>query len=161
MNSYAKQALGCFSDNCVTDPQSCINQSYYMCDPVPNKDGKPEGYANIPAPPTCYVNSGQPDVNSCCGCIDWSSKGIPVSETCAVPQDNTQNPWIKTVKDKVLWLSENCPAGYAYQFDDVHSTFICSTVNTVNITKTNPNTMGYAITFCPNGEEIFPATGQQ
>lgn len=151
--TLAKQAFGCYSQ--PGDLDAFKLQSYYMCALPPNAP------AGITAPSTCYVGQDkQPDAE-CCGCIAWEQKlPLDANSTCRVGDNNvdtTANFWQSNVRDKVFWLAENCPAGYTYQYDDVHSTFVCSSVK--EPTEKKPNELNYTVTFCPDRQTLFP--GQQ
>jgi|GEM_PF-5967413 len=144
----AKQAFGCYSK--PGDLAAFKMQAYAMCALPPNA---PPG---ITAPPTCYVGATKIPDPECCGCINWQSK-LPLgsNETCRVGYaiGADANFWQINIRDKVSWLADNCLAGYAYQYDDVHSTFVCSSV--VQPTADNPNQLNYTVTFCPDGQRLF------
>ncbi|MDP1602489.1 MAG: thaumatin family protein [Legionella sp.] len=143
-----KQAFGCYSQPGALDAFKM--QAYAMCALPP---GAPPG---ITAPPTCYVGANNQPDPECCGCIAWEQT-IPLTgnETCRVGDANNRTPnfWQANLRDKVEWLARQCPAGYSYQYDDVHSTFVCS--STKNPTIHNPNQLNYTVTFCPDGQTLF------
>lgn len=143
-----KQAFGCYADK---DEQAFKMQSYYMCAIPPNAP------ATIKAPPTCYVGAGKMPSPECCGCIQWS-KTIPnldANSLCKAGDATGGSPnfWQQNVRDKVQWLAEQCLAGYSYQYDDVHSTFVCS--SETEPSTTTPNELNYTVTFCPGQQTLF------
>lgn len=146
--SLLKKAFGCYSEPGAVEAFKM--QAYAMCAKPPN--APPE----ITAPPTCYVNgSVQPDPE-CCGCIAWEKKlPLGAESTCRAGDviNAPANFWQTHIRDKVLWLADQCLAGYAYQFDDVHSTFTCSSVKNPSTDK--PNQLNYTVTFCPDGQQLF------
>jgi len=149
-STLAKQAFGCYSEPGALDAFKL--QSYYMCALPPNAP------AEISAPPTCYVGQDKQPNAECCGCIAWEQKlPLDANSTCRVGDNasTTANFWQSNVRDKVFWLAQNCPAGYTYQFDDVHSTFVCSSVQ--QPTAKNPNGLNYTVTFCPDRQTLFPS----
>jgi len=90
---------------------------------------------------SCYQNGADP--NTCCGCVDWNTLGLPVpappaTQAC-VAQDQT---WIQDVLPKLQWMKEGCPTAYTYPYDDMSSTMTCTNNNG------GINTMSYTITFC-------------
>lgn len=143
-----KQAFGCYSEPGALDAFKM--QAFAMCAVPPNA---PSG---VNAPPTCYVDSSSTPDPECCGCIAWE-KTLPLdaNATCRVGDaaGTTANFWQTNIRDKVSWLAENCLAGYSYQYDDVHSTFVCT--STQQPSDTNPNSMNYVVTFCPDGQTLF------
>ncbi|KAJ3128295.1 hypothetical protein HK100_009247 [Physocladia obscura] len=75
---------------------------------------------------------------SCCGCENWASLGLDVpSETANCVSSNPN--WTSKVLPSVQWVKEMCPTGYSYPYDDMSSTFTCT------------STVEYALTWCPNG----------
>jgi len=91
---------------------------------------------------SCYQNGA---TSSCCGCVDWSKQGVHVpfgTELCKA----TNPEWTKRVLPELQWLKQGCPSVYVYPYDDMSSTFVCSSMNATGV-----NTADYTITFCPMG----------
>lgn len=149
-NILVKQAFGCYSEPGALDAFKL--QAYYMCALPPNAPSE------ITAPPTCYVGQDKQPNEECCGCIAWEQKlPLDANSTCRVGDNAgaSANFWQANVRDKVQWLAQFCPAGYTYQYDDVHSTFVCSSVQQPTTQK--PNTLNYTVTFCPDRQTVFPS----
>lgn len=93
---------------------------------------------------SCY----QPQApNSCCGCANWDTLGLPVPPAPYTQQCVNKNPnWVSLVQPTLLWLKKACPAIYTYPFDDMSSTFTCQIMNN------GVNRVDYTITFCPGGK---------
>jgi hypothetical protein len=92
---------------------------------------------------SCYTPGA---AAQCCGCPTWKvgGKTLPVSPgiSCA-----SVNPaWTANSQPWSLLVKQACPTAYSFPFDDATSTFTCQTANP---STTNPNNMGYTITFCP------------
>jgi hypothetical protein len=82
---------------------------------------------------------------STCGCFDWA--GIAY-ETQACQVQNSA--WVNRVLPKIQWIKSGCPTCYAYQYDDMSSTF-----NGLSSSPGNAaNATNYTITFCPGGTSI-------
>lgn len=91
---------------------------------------------------SCYQNGAN---SSCCGCVNWDKIGLPVPPGPTTQQCNSTNPnWNNHVQPTLEWLKRGCPTAYTYPFDDVSSTFQCSTGGN--------NQANYTITFCPGGQ---------
>jgi hypothetical protein len=58
--------------------------------------------------------------------------------------------WTSVAEPWAAFLKNSCPTAYSFPFDDATSTFTCATANA---SATHPNSMGYAITFCPGGKD--------
>lgn len=90
--------------------------------------------------PSCYQ---QHTGTNCCGCTDWQDEFKDVSpstERCV-----EQNPnWLEYVKPGLTFMKEACPSAYTYPYDDMSSTFVCSS----NIDG-GVNNVDYTITYCP------------
>ncbi len=97
------------------------------------------GYTNT-------TESGQ-ECNSLeiCGCPEWIANRINAPSVSPCFCNNTE--WLRSAFPWLQPMKKACPTSYTYSFDDQSSTFQCSN---------NPtsNTMGYTITFCPEGTEI-------
>lgn len=109
-----------------------------------------------PTPPVTYPVA--------CGCTNWDGIATPLS-ACqgtggppagygpTTPNIGFNSAWIAEVLPRVAWVKRGCPTCYAYQFDDLSSTFsgfsAASTQNAANGTN-------YTITFCPNGTSVPP-----
>mmetsp|Transcript_35354 Transcript_35354/g.77325 ORF Transcript_35354/g.77325 Transcript_35354/m.77325 type:complete len:456 (+) Transcript_35354:67-1434(+) len=114
--------------------QGLTRQSYYGC----------EG----------SLRSGyQPDDKSghdTCGCAsvgDWKEFGINAhtDHECY----SSSAIWKQTVLANIAVVKKAAPTTYSYPYDDVSSTFQCSSSN-----KDKKNTQGYIFTFCPGGVGI-------
>jgi hypothetical protein len=113
--------------------------------------------------------------DNCCGCPDWPADYKPFAgnESAANRCYATNPDWL-TVAYPWLnpYVKQACPTMYSYQYDDVTSTFTCSSAPTgsLQISKTNflwlsriparlparaespqINMTNYTITFCPEG----------
>ena len=87
-----------------------------------------------------------------CGCPDWVVNGqaltVPPGFGC-----HSDNPaWESVAEPYAAFLKNACPTAYSFPFDDATSTFTCTTPNP---SAGNPNSVGYAITFCPGGKTGF------
>jgi hypothetical protein len=101
---------------------------------------------------SCYST----DANaSCCGCPDWPDSYKPFGGNAAAANRcyatnpdwlGISYPWLNP------YVKQACPTMYSYQYDDVTSTFTC----TSGLAKTNAT--NYTITFCPAGltAEVAP-----
>lgn len=96
---------------------------------------------------SCYDASAN---TSCCGCPDWSPDYKPLggNPTTANRCYNTNDDWRRIAFPWLPYIKTACPTMYSYQYDDVTSTFTCSSAKTgaPEINQTN-----YTITFCPEG----------
>jgi len=101
---------------------------------------------------SCYNQAAA--TTSCCGCVDWKqdkdinvaggldSKGQPFTELCYA-----KNPtWTSNILPSLTWLKTACPSAYTYPFDDMSSTFACSS----DPTFATENTVSYLVIFCPD-----------
>ena len=95
---------------------------------------------------SCYNTTAG---STCCGCPDWIVGG----QTLAIPPGfschGTNPAWTSTAEPWAAFAKDACPTAYSFPYDDATSTFTCSTPNP---SASNPNGMGYAITFCPGGK---------
>jgi len=101
---------------------------------------------------SCYtlgVNS------SCCGCPIWGSlaptpvcrdQNKKIIPNCCV---STNTNWTSTALPWAQFDKDACPTAYSFQFDDKTSTFDCS--KGFSGSSSNPNSVNYTITFCPDG----------
>jgi hypothetical protein len=98
---------------------------------------------------SCYQNGA---ASNCCGCVNWDHIGVtvppaPYTKACS----NFNATWASDVLPPVLWMKQACPTAYTYPFDDMSSTFTCSSM------QNNINTMDYTITYCPaSGSQPIP-----
>ena len=84
---------------------------------------------------SCYQNGAQ---SGCCGCADWPT-APPSTQKCA-----NKNPlWVAIVEPQLLWLKHAVPTAYTFPFDDMSSTFVCSSINASGI-----NVLAYNINLC-------------
>lgn len=91
---------------------------------------------------SCYQPGA---LNTCCGCANWNEEGIAVPGPSYTGQcENKNSNWVDVVKPTLWWLKSACPSAYSYPFDDMSSTFTCS-----SIAPNGANTVDYTITFCP------------
>lgn len=109
---------------------------------------------------SCYrdysaTDSNYPaDMNSCCGCANWSSFGVTLPSTtvqCPVFSFGQAglDTWTTSVFQTLLWMKQACASDYTYPYDDKSSTFQCA--------NGAVNTQSYTITFCPGGDSGLPA----
>ena len=109
---------------------------------------------------SCYLTysnsytTGQ--INTCCGCADWWN--VRNNGTLIPSNSNTQScgtqidpQWQQNIQPKIQWMKAACPSAYTFPFDDKTSTFGCS-----NNLPSQPNSVGYIITFCENGNTGLP-----
>jgi hypothetical protein len=90
---------------------------------------------------SCYQNGA---ASNCCGCVNWDKLGLTVPPAPYTQACSNQNAtWTKDVLPTLYWMKKGCPTAYTYPFDDMSSTFICSSM------QNNVNTMNYTITYCP------------
>jgi hypothetical protein len=108
-------------------------------------------YACNGANSTSGYNSQQASGTSC-GCPDWVVGGqpLPLAPGYACYADNPS--WESIARPWAAFLKNACPTAYSFPFDDATSTFTCTTPNPG---PSNPNSTGYAITFCPGGVRGF------
>eukprot|EP01114_Cavostelium_apophysatum_P000282 TRINITY_DN1026_c0_g1_i6.p1 TRINITY_DN1026_c0_g1~~TRINITY_DN1026_c0_g1_i6.p1 ORF type:complete len:451 (+),score=22.14 TRINITY_DN1026_c0_g1_i6:25-1353(+) len=97
---------------------------------------------------SCYHDGAD---TACCGCADWNevigSSLVPTStEQCK----NKSPVWVEVVQPKLTWLKRVCPNCYTYPFDDMSSTFVCTTSSNG---REGANHMNYTITLCPGGKD--------
>ncbi len=83
-----------------------------------------------------------------CGCPEWNVNGAPLSVAPGFSCHATNPAWESIAQPWAAFLKNACPTAYSFPFDDATSTFTCATSNA---SGSNPNGMGYAITFCPPG----------
>lgn len=62
---------------------------------------------------TCYDSAKKPP-STCCGCVDWWTKGLPVLKDKTDPCNNINTEWEELVVPMVKWLKEGCPTCYVY-----------------------------------------------
>jgi hypothetical protein len=96
---------------------------------------------------SCYDPTA---ANSCCGCPNWPESYKPFGGNPGVANRcySTNQQWISIAFPWLSYVKDACPTMYSYQYDDVASTFTCSSV------RTDPpeiNAANYTITFCPEG----------
>ncbi|KAJ3335877.1 hypothetical protein HDU93_004190 [Gonapodya sp. JEL0774] len=105
--------------------------------------------------PSCYQDAANTN-NGCCGCANWDTLGIAVPGAPSTKQCTFQNTnWVSQVQPALLWYKKMAPSVYTYPFDDMSSTFTCSNAITATGAPSGAvNTMGYTITWCPNGVKV-------
>ncbi|KAJ1563152.1 hypothetical protein HK405_012421, partial [Cladochytrium tenue] len=94
---------------------------------------------------SCYSAGA---TTACCGCANWGSLGITVpssTQTCGATNPN----WTKDVLPSLQWMKSQCPSAYVYPFDDLSSTFTCSSA-----AAGTTNTVAYTITLCPQSSKL-------
>jgi hypothetical protein len=117
-------------------------------------------FVDCPHPP---MNSGYQAATTyptACGCTDWVGIATPTANCQGgaitsygptTPGIGFNSAWTNHVLPLISWLKTGCPTCYAYQFDDMSSTFngyvAQSTGNAANGTS-------YTITFCPGGKAV-------
>jgi hypothetical protein len=84
-----------------------------------------------------------------CGCPTWNLDGgaVSVAPGYSCHQDN--GAWHQYAEPWARFLKQACPTAYSFPFDDATSTFTCASRGA---SASNPNSMGYVITFCPGGK---------
>jgi hypothetical protein len=87
-----------------------------------------------------------------CGCPDWVVNGSPLLLGAGFACRSDNPAWEAVAEPWAAFLKNACPTAYSFPFDDATSTFTCSTPNP---SGANPNSVGYAITFCPGGKTGF------
>jgi len=99
--------------------------------------------------PSCYQNGAS---SGCCGCADWETLGlsVPASTQSCVSANPT---WTSEVLPGLKWIKAACPSVYTYPFDDMSSTFVCSSI------KSGNNVLSYSITWCPQSDVPTDSTG--
>lgn len=154
-------AFGCNTQLSTLSPTGFFPSGYTMYDlmacKVPANDTN--SFLN-----SCYgTYSGVPSNNQiqCCGCIDWwtvagiGSNSNSHTTSCTKPGQSspqTDPVWNQHLQSTVEWMKKACPSAYVYPFDDETSTMTCT-----NTLSGSPNSTGYTITFCPNGNTGLPA----
>jgi hypothetical protein len=95
---------------------------------------------------SCY-NKDQAN-STCCGCPDWVIDGTTLPLAPGFQCYGTNSQWTDLAEPWAAFIKEACPTAYSFPFDDATSTFTC---NTPDVSDSQPNTMDYTITFCPDG----------
>jgi hypothetical protein len=119
--------------NCGTGPNSA-NAALFQC------TGINAG--------SCYTPGA---TTNCCGCPNWPLAYKPAGGNFDRNNPDTNrcfstNPnWTSVSYPWLPYLKKACPPVYSYQYDDVTSTFKCSTSPNTTINATN-----YTVTFCPS-----------
>ncbi|KAJ1553025.1 hypothetical protein HK405_009200 [Cladochytrium tenue] len=94
---------------------------------------------------SCYSSGA---TTACCGCADWGDLGITVPSSTT--QCVSKNPnWTSDVLPFTEWMKAQCPSVYTFPYDDVSSTFQCSSAATGST-----NTVEYTITMCPQSSKL-------
>lgn len=94
--------------------------------------------------PSCYEANAPEE---CCGCVDWWTQGVPVPPAPLTTACVNKNPeWVSLMTDRLLFLKAACPSCYVYPYDDVSSTFLCSTYNGTG----TYNSVNYVVEICPD-----------
>lgn len=161
-NTAAGQVCG-LTNNVGSTPQFCLtcgsHLGYWTADAVCGSDpsfGAPFNCRQPLSPPnsglvldnlygctgvgSCY----QPNPpNSCCGCVNWNALLGPNVSPNSTQQCGNSNPnWLSQVLPQLDWLKRGCPSCYTYPYDDMSSTFVCSS-------GSGFNEVDYKITLCP------------
>ena len=99
---------------------------------------------------SCYQrNEADP---TCCGCPTWQVDGRTVPVAPGFTCFDSNPSWTRLAEPWAQFLKDGCPSAYTFPFDDATSTFTCETPGT---SESNPNSMDYTITFCPDGRTAF------
>lgn len=137
--------LGYWSANQICGVQRDFGAPFFCSEMVPDQQVTWWNLMACVDVGSCY----QPDATtSCCGCVNWDMYGLPVpglpyTKTCLA--ENAQ--WVKNVLPQLAWLKTACPTAYTYPYDDMSSTYTCSSA-APGVT----NEVDYTITFCPNNK---------
>ena len=99
---------------------------------------------------SCYSASA-PD--TCCGCPSWKAGGSALPLAAGFSCANTNAQWTSLSEPFAKFLKDACPTGYSFPYDDGTSTFTCA--SNASPSKTDPNSVGYTVTFCPGGNTGF------
>ncbi|KAJ1555719.1 hypothetical protein HK405_014081 [Cladochytrium tenue] len=94
---------------------------------------------------SCYSSGA---TTACCGCANWGSYGITVPSTtqsCTAINPN----WTEYVLPFTEWMKAMCPSVYTFPYDDMSSTFQCSSASSGSL-----NTASYTITMCPQSSKL-------
>jgi hypothetical protein len=94
---------------------------------------------------SCYSTGAG---STCCGCPDWDIDGQSLTVPAGFSCDNNNSSWQSVAEPWAAFVKDACPTAYSFPFDDATSTFTCTTPNP---SASNPNSVGYTITFCPGG----------
>jgi hypothetical protein len=71
---------------------------------------------------SCYAQ-GAPD--TCCGCVDWWTVGVPVPPAPVTQTCVNHNPeWQALMQPRLTWLKAACPSCYVFPFDDMVGLFL-------------------------------------
>ena len=87
-----------------------------------------------------------------CGCPNWVVGGKQVVNEAGFACHADNPAWESIAEPWAAFLKNACPTAYSFPFDDATSTFTCATPN---VSAASPNSVGYAITFCPGGKTGF------
>jgi hypothetical protein len=87
-----------------------------------------------------------------CGCPTWVVGGAPLALAPGFACHSDNAAWEAIAEPWAAFLKNACPTAYSFPFDDATSTFTCATPNG---SASSPNSVGYAITFCPGGRTGF------
>jgi hypothetical protein len=85
-----------------------------------------------------------------CGCPDWNINGQPLTVPSGFKCYSDNSAWQSVAEPWAAFVKNACATAYSFPFDDATSTFTCATANP---STSNPNSAGYAITFCPDGND--------
>lgn len=101
--------------------------------------GFPSGFTGTPS-------DNPTESGTTCGCTEWEGVAHN-SQKCAT----YSNTWVDNVLPNTKWVKMGCPTCYAYQYDDMASTFSGFT----SASTSNPvNGVNYEIIFCPDGKDF-------
>ncbi len=146
--SCGKQ-IGWFNANEICKDDPSFSMGSLTCNAVNNDLFECIG-TNAASCYTLGVNS------SCCGCPIWGSLApTPVCRdqnqriipNCCV---STNTSWTSTALPWAQFDKDACPTAYSYPFDDKTDTFDCP--KGFSGSSSNPNSVNYTITFCPDGK---------
>jgi hypothetical protein len=108
---------------------------------------------------SCYNPYGPPDnpttPATCCGCPNWPATYIKAGGNLKAPISpyarcyNNNTSWDSVAYPWLTFVKSACPTMYSFQYDDVTSTFVCSSQAQPSSTL---NDMNYTIIFCPSAE---------
>jgi hypothetical protein len=131
---FASTALGVSCSNAQT-------RAYAECTNVAGVTDQGPGRS-------CFNSNTTSAGDTCCGYEAWSFGGSaqPMAPGQAVVTGVDTSVWKTNILPVVKTMKAGCPLAYSYQFDDPFSTFTCAS-------QGSQNTVSYAITLCPNGDD--------
>jgi len=142
--------LGFWSANHICSIESVIGSpiplSYSCTGTYPELFGCTNSIAS------CYQASAP---SNCCGCVNWDKVSTLFTpgayDNLTVPSttaqcENHNDTWIQKIFPTLYWLKAGCPNAYTYPYDDVSSSFVCSSGRS---NGGGINNASYVITYCP------------